>query len=485
MPIEIKAHRIVRDGKAVDFHQTQNVGGPIVPRVIVLHDTAGDLSGRGSIAWLRGGKGASQNSSAHVVIGRDGTITQLASMNVKTWHAGISKWRGKEMLNGWSIGIEIANPGGPLQDLGGGRFKGGVPIDNKHDPSLVVRRGKFPARTEDGKAMQPNDGLWLEHSPQQIDAVVDLCRALVAAYPTITEIVTHWMIAPGRKVDTNPLFPLAEVRARVFVNKAPAVARFADLDGDPLLQPPEDDDYADQVARHGLDGQPAEAPRRRFEDDGWESGDEVDQAPGGISRFESYKPLGDDDGNAGDIAHRFDLPEPSEPQRLPKALVEFVQQRLRALGYYEVGNIDGDFAGRTEDALVTFKRHNGLPATTDVDEATLKALANGDPREVGDARASATPKDLRKSVPVVQQAGRSKLLAWLLGLPSAVFAVLQGIASNVSSVMSQLAPITGWLSAVPGWVWALLIVGIAAGIWWSSRQAEAETVDAYRSGRLT
>lgn len=452
MACEIKAHRICRDGKAVDFGNTKNVGGPIVPKVIVLHDTAGDLSGRGSISWLLGGKGGSQNSSAHVVIGRDGTITQLAPMNIKTWHAGRSSWRGRDNLNGWSIGIEIANPGGPLVDLGGGSYKGGVTIHTKNDPSLVVRRGRFPARTEDGKEMAPNDGLWLEHSPQQIDAVVELCRALVAAYPTITEIVTHWMIAPTRKVDTNPLFPLDEVRRRVFVAGIARVARFAELD----------DETNDAIA---------------------DLSDDFEQSA--IAHPDEPVPDGGDDGNAGDIAHPADLPALAEPHPLPKALVQFVQERLRALGYYEVGNIDGDFAGRTEDALVTFKRHNGLPATTDVDDATLRALADASPREVSDARARATPKDLRDTVPAVRQVGRSKLLAWLLGLPSAALAVLQGIASNVSSVMSQLAPIMGWLQAVPGWVWALLIVGIAVGIWWSARKAEADTVDAYRAGRLT
>lgn len=463
MPCKIIDHRICRDGKAVDFSNTKNIGGQIVPKVIVLHDTAGDLSGRGSISWLLGGKGGSQNSSAHVVIGRDGTITQLAPMNIKTWHAGRSSWRGRENLNGWSIGIEIANPGGPLVDLGGGSYKGGVTIHTKNDPSLVVRRGRFPARTEDGKEMAPNDGLWLEHSPQQIDAVVELCRALVAAYPTITEIVTHWMIAPTRKVDTNPLFPIDEVRRRVFVAGIARVARFAELD----------DETNDAIA---------------------DLSDDFEQSA--IAHPDEPVPDGEDDGNgeapdeysdrAIDAFRRvFGPPKTDDPHPLPKPLVEFVQQRLRAAGYYEVGNIDGDFAGRTEDALVTFKRHNGLPATTNVDDATLRALADASPREVSDARARATPKDLRDTVPAVRQVGRSKLLAWLLGLPSAALAVLQGIAANVSSVMSQLAPIMDWLQAVPGWVWALLIVGIAVGIWWSARKAEADTVDAYRAGRLT
>ncbi len=452
MPCEIKAHRTYRDGKAVAFQQTKNIGGPIVPKVIVLHDTAGHLHGRDSIVWLRGGPGQSQNSSAHVVIGRDGTITQLAAFNVKTWHAGISNWRGRANLNGWAVGIEIVNPGGPLRPLGNGRYQGIDLIDTKADPSLKVRTGVFPPLTPDGKAVPATAGYWLEHSPEQIDAVVELCRALVAAYPTITEIVTHWMIAPTRKVDTNPLFPLDEVRRRVFVAGIARVARFAELD----------DETNDAIA---------------------DLSDDFEQSA--IAHPDEPVPDGEDDGNAGDIAHPADHPALAEPNPLPKALVQFVQERLRALGYYEVGNIDGDFAGRTEDALVTFKRHNGLPATTDVDDATLRALADASPREVSDARARATPKDLRDTVPAVRQVGRSKLLAWLLGLPSAALAVLQGIASNVSSVMSQLAPIMGWLQAVPGWVWALLIVGIAVGIWWSARKAEADTVDAYRAGRLT
>jgi hypothetical protein len=41
--------------------------------------------------------------------------------------------------------------------------------------------------------------------------VQDLCEALCKSYG-IKEIVTHWLISPGRKVDTNPLFPLEQLR---------------------------------------------------------------------------------------------------------------------------------------------------------------------------------------------------------------------------------------------------------------------------------
>ncbi len=55
-----------------------------------------------------------------------------------------------------------------------------------------------------------------------------LCRALVEAYPGIAGITTHWAVSPGRKVDTNPRFPLEDVRKAVFAKpEAPIVAAAA------------------------------------------------------------------------------------------------------------------------------------------------------------------------------------------------------------------------------------------------------------------
>lgn len=57
-------------------------------------------------------------------------------------------------------------------------------------------------------------GFWHDYSPEQIETVVDLCRALRASY-SLKWVTTRWFISPGRKVDTNPLFPLDELRAAV------------------------------------------------------------------------------------------------------------------------------------------------------------------------------------------------------------------------------------------------------------------------------
>ena len=47
--------------------------------------------------------------SSHLLIERDGSITQFVPFNLKAWHAGVSFWKGKSSLNKNSIGIELVN----------------------------------------------------------------------------------------------------------------------------------------------------------------------------------------------------------------------------------------------------------------------------------------------------------------------------------------------------------------------------------------
>lgn len=202
MTYAVKSHRLQRDGVPVAFRATPNKGGVLTPEVIVLHDTAGRLDGTSSINWLCD---KAAKASAHFVVGRGGEITQLASTNVATWHAGQSRHAGRVNVNGFSVGIEIVNPG-ILQAAGPGKAKAwfGQVFD-------VAEHG-IEART----TPEHGAGLWMPYTEAQIETVAAMCVALVAATPTIGDITTHWAISPGRKVDTNPLFPLAQVRGRVF-----------------------------------------------------------------------------------------------------------------------------------------------------------------------------------------------------------------------------------------------------------------------------
>jgi N-acetylmuramoyl-L-alanine amidase len=42
--------------------------------------------------------------SYHAIVAKDGKRTVLADPDERTWHAGVSSWRGKKDLNSWSIG---------------------------------------------------------------------------------------------------------------------------------------------------------------------------------------------------------------------------------------------------------------------------------------------------------------------------------------------------------------------------------------------
>ncbi len=182
----------------------------IKPELIVLHDTAGRLDKHSSAKWFQD---PDCSASAHVIIERDGSITQCVPFNQRAFHAGRSTWKGRADCNGWSIGIEMVNPGQLDKD---GR-------------AWFHRLAKDPTKWQRGfpvaslkKALVPNTSnefaWWLEYTSEQIATVTNLCRTLVGVYEITDEygyLTTHWAIAPKRKVDTCPLFPLEQVRRAV------------------------------------------------------------------------------------------------------------------------------------------------------------------------------------------------------------------------------------------------------------------------------
>jgi AmpD protein len=45
--------------------------------------------------------------SAHFLIRRDGELVQFVPLEARAWHAGASRWRGRERCNDFSVGIEL------------------------------------------------------------------------------------------------------------------------------------------------------------------------------------------------------------------------------------------------------------------------------------------------------------------------------------------------------------------------------------------
>jgi len=49
--------------------------------------------------------------SAHYVLGKDGKVIHMVRDEDRAWHAGVSRWKGIDNCNDYSIGIEIVNRG--------------------------------------------------------------------------------------------------------------------------------------------------------------------------------------------------------------------------------------------------------------------------------------------------------------------------------------------------------------------------------------
>ena len=95
--------------------------------------------------------------SAHFFIRRDGKVLQFVSCDDRAWHAGESRWQGRDNCNDWSIGIE-------LEGL---------------------------------------EGLCFERA--QYRELARLLKAMATRYP-VREAVGHEHVAPGRKRDPGERF---------------------------------------------------------------------------------------------------------------------------------------------------------------------------------------------------------------------------------------------------------------------------------------
>ncbi len=112
---------------------------------------------------------ASLRVSAHLLIDRQGGITQYVPFNRRAWHAGKSCFRDRECCNDFSVGIELEGTDAlPYEDI----------------------------------------------QYQRLAAVI---RVLMQAWPEITpeRIVGHSDIAPQRKTDPGPAFDWTRFRRMI------------------------------------------------------------------------------------------------------------------------------------------------------------------------------------------------------------------------------------------------------------------------------
>jgi len=188
------------DGTPYPFVKSPNTSGRMRSiDYLVMHYTAGS-SAESAVRTLTSRRA---KASAHLVIGRDGSITQLVPFNIVAWHAGRSSWLSVKGLNKYSIGIELDNTG-PLTKSGG------------------VWKTWFGASVDDAEVLEaahknnPSHFCgWQLYTPEQLAVSLEVAEALEDHY-NFKDILGHDDIAPRRKTDPGPAFPIDHFRSRLF-----------------------------------------------------------------------------------------------------------------------------------------------------------------------------------------------------------------------------------------------------------------------------
>jgi N-acetylmuramoyl-L-alanine amidase len=196
--MEIKDH-FIQGENVKKFVKSPNVSGEFekgLPDTVIIHYTAGPY--KPALNTLTNPR---VRASAHLIVDRDGSVTQLVPFNIEAWHAGSSSYGNRVGLNKYSIGIEIVNSG-PLTKSG------------------TVYRSWF------GSAFNPSDVIeathrnenkprfWHTYTEEQILVVQEICQLLIDIYG-VKFILGHEEIAPMRKQDPGPAFPLDRMRNKL------------------------------------------------------------------------------------------------------------------------------------------------------------------------------------------------------------------------------------------------------------------------------
>jgi hypothetical protein len=189
----------------------------------------------------------------------------------------------------------------------------------------------------------------------------------------------------------------------------------------------------------------------------------------------------------------------SAPAAQPKPVVAAAQEKLRKLGYAEVGMPTDEMDTRAKGATAAFQAHEGLPVNGELDPATIEAMDTAAPREVAPERAQATVKDLRaagsRTIAASDQAGLiGKLKMWFGGLLGAgagaerlgLLDTAQGAVDKANqakgiwqSVHDLIGPLLGH-PAAPFFAVAFAIGGFF--IWRNIKKIEAARLDDHRTG---
>lgn len=198
------------------------------------------------------------------------------------------------------------------------------------------------------------------------------------------------------------------------------------------------------------------------------------------------------------IAHPLEAAKlPTTPAPVDPDVVAHVQARLRELGYYDVGQVDGEQSpqGRTEGMILAYRNARGLPLTPDIDDQLIAELGKPqEPRHVAETRAAATVEDLRddgsQTIALTDRAKgwAGKIFGSSTGLGGAgVLAWVTDRATQVSAAKEAVGGLgltPGAIQAIAIGVAALVVVaGVGVLVWFVADALEQRRLADYRAGK--
>ncbi|ODM77810.1 hypothetical protein [Bradyrhizobium elkanii] len=185
-------------------------------------------------------------------------------------------------------------------------------------------------------------------------------------------------------------------------------------------------------------------------------------------------------------------PAPVDPDA-----VAYVQRRLRELGYYDVGQVDGEQSpqGRTEGMILAYRNARGLPLTPAIDNQLIAEFGKPQvPRQVAETRATATVEDLRdEGSQTIALTDRAK------GWAGKIFGSSSGLAgggviawlTDRATQVSQAKDAVGALGLTPGAIQAIaigvaalvVVAGVGVLVWFVADTLEQRRLADYRAGK--
>jgi N-acetylmuramoyl-L-alanine amidase len=161
----------------------------IIPEIVVIHYSTGSVD-----ATINTLTNPVNGFSTHLVIDREGNITQLLPFDFSAWHAGIGEWHGKSNLNRISLGIMLENYG-RLRQNDEGQWYSRNKIFSDDEVIVATHKNMY---VETG---------WHTYTDEQIQTLIDVLNVLFDEYQTLEEVVGNDDISPDRRLDPGPAFP--------------------------------------------------------------------------------------------------------------------------------------------------------------------------------------------------------------------------------------------------------------------------------------